>query len=220
VAGILKQNFNPLRAEKMKNKYNERISSLTDKELLLHLYMTQFILIVISLILGFILFDHFAYLKNIRIKDIHIVTVGMPAGAAVVIIDIVLMKLLPPKFYDDGGLNERVFRNRNIFHIFIIAILVAFSEELLFRGIIQAKVGLLLASMVFALIHYRYLFNWFLFVNIVLLSFVIGLIFQWTNNLVVTVTMHFVIDLLLGIYIKYRRLQVHNEQEGVGGAHE
>lgn len=205
----------------MKNKYNNLISSLTDKELLSHLYMTQFILLVISVILGFILFDHFSYLNKMQLKDIHILTIGLPAGAAVVIIDMVFMRLLPPGFYDDGGLNERIFRNRNLFHIFIIASLVAFSEELLFRGIIQAKVGLILASIIFAIIHYRYLFNWFLFVNIVLLSLCLGLIFQWTNNLAVSIMMHFVIDFLLGIFIKFRRLPaVQDEQEGVGGAHE
>ncbi|NRD80605.1 CPBP family intramembrane metalloprotease [Bacillus sp. BRMEA1] len=189
----------------MKNKHNELISSLSDKELLVHLYMTQFILMVISVILGFILFDHFAYLKNIQIFDLRIITIGVPAGCTVVILDMTLMKILPPSYYDDGGLNERIFRKRTIFHIFIIAILVAFSEELLFRGIIQEKVGLITASIIFAIVHYRYLFNWFLFINIVLLSFMIGVIYMWTDNLAVTIIMHFVIDLLLGIYLKFRR---------------
>lgn len=189
----------------MKKKYNELIKSLTDKELLLHLYMTQIILLAISFILGVILFDHFAYLNHIYLKDPNIIVIGLPAGIAVVMIDLILMKYLPPSLYDDGGLNERIFKNRNIPHILIIAAFVAFSEELLFRGIIQTKVGLLLASLIFAIVHYRYLFNWFLFLNIVVLSFVIGMIYEWTDNLAVTILMHFVIDFLLGLYIKFRR---------------
>ncbi|MFP5107942.1 lysostaphin resistance A-like protein [Neobacillus sp. C211] len=199
----------------MKKKYFELINELTDKDLLFHLYMTQGILCVISLILGFIFFDHFSYLNNISLNDFHIISIGLTAGITVVMVDILLMKSLPSSFYDDGGLNERIFKNRNLFHILIIALLVAFSEELLFRGIIQTKVGLILASIIFAIIHYRYLFNWFLFVNIVILSFFIGLIFLWTDNLAVTIVMHFVIDFLLGVYIKFKRPIREDEQGGV-----
>jgi uncharacterized protein len=199
----------------MKKKYFELINGLTDKDLLFHLYMTQVILCGISLLLGFIFYDHFSYLENISLDDSRVFTIGIPAGLTVVLFDILLMKWLPTSFYDDGGLNERIFKNRNIFHILIIALFVAFSEELLFRGIIQTKVGLIFASIIFAIIHYRYLFNWFLFINIVVLSFFIGLIYDWTNNLLVTIVMHFVIDFLLGVYIKCKSPTRNNEQGGV-----
>jgi uncharacterized protein len=199
----------------MKKKYFELINGLTDKDLLFHLYMTQVILWAISLILGFLFFDDFSYFNNFNLIDFQIISIGIPAGIAVVIADILLMKWLPSSYYDDGGLNERIFKNRNAFHILIIALLVAFSEELLFRGIIQTKVGLILASIIFAIIHYRYLFNWFLFINIVLLSFFIGLIFEWTDNLAVTIVMHFIIDFLLGVYIKIKRPIRLDEEGGV-----
>lgn len=199
----------------MKKKYFELINSLTDKDLLFHLYMTQVILCVISILLGLIFFDHLSYLNHISLQDFQIITIGVPVGIAVVLADILLMKLLPSSYYDDGGLNERIFKKRNIFHILFIALFVAFSEELLFRGIIQTKLGLILASIIFAIIHYRYLFNWFLFVNIVVLSFFIGLIFEWTGNLAVTIAMHFVIDFLLGVYIKFRRPIREDDQGGV-----
>jgi len=199
----------------MKKKYFELINGLTDRDLLFHLYMTQVILCVISLLLGFIFFDHFSYLETIILDDSQIFTIGIPAGLIVVMLDVLLMKWLPSSYYDDGGLNERIFKNRNIFHIVLIAFFVAFSEELLFRGIIQTKVGLVFASIIFAIIHYRYLFNWFLFVNIVVLSFLIGLIFEWTNNLAITIAMHFIIDFLLGVYIKCKSPTREDERGGV-----
>ncbi|MDF2856067.1 MAG: rane protein [Neobacillus sp.] len=189
----------------MKNKYNDIVSSLTDKQLLSHLYLTQLILLVISLFLGFILFDQFSFLQALQFNDFRIFSIGIPLGLTVVIVDILLMKWLPESFYDDGGLNDRIFRNRKVIHIAFIAAFVAFSEELLFRGVIQTKVGLIIASVIFAIIHYRYLFNWFLFSNIVLLSFLIGFIYQLTNNLAITITMHFTIDFLLGLYIKFKQ---------------
>ncbi|OLS40204.1 CPBP family intramembrane glutamic endopeptidase [Bacillus sp. MRMR6] len=198
----------------MKKKYTELINGLTDKELLFHLYMTQLILLVMSIILGFLLYDRYSFLQNTDITDPRIFTIGIPAGIAVVLLDILLMRYLPPSFYDDGGLNERIFRNRNVLHIAFIAAFVAFSEELLFRGVIQTKVGLIVASIIFAIIHYRYLFNWFLFSNIVLLSFLIGFIYDWTNNLAITIVMHFTIDFLLGLYIKCKKVKDVNVQEG------
>lgn len=199
----------------MKNKYNELIKGLTDREILFHLYMTQIILLVITIVLGFLLFDQFSFMKAIDFSDIRILLIGVPAGVAVVILDILLMKWLPSSYYDDGGLNKRIFKNRSIFHIAWIAAFVAISEELLFRGVIQTKVGLILASLIFAVIHYRYLFNWFLFTNIVVLSFFIGYMYEWSENLALTIVMHFTIDFLLGLYIKYRHSKEIVEQEGL-----
>jgi uncharacterized protein len=200
----------------MKRKYNELITALTDKELLFHLYMTQIIILAISLILGFLFFDNFSFF-NPDWKDVRILSIGAPCGIAVVLADLLLMNLLPRSYYDDGGLNERIFKNRTSLHIVVIAAFVAFSEELLFRGVIQTKVGLLIASLIFAIIHYRYLFNWFLFLNIILLSFFIGFIYLKTGNLAITIWMHFIIDLLLGLYIKFRKVNriADEEQEGV-----
>lgn len=199
----------------MKNKYRDLINGLSDKELLLHLYLTQIILLVITFLLGFLLFDHFSFMQAIDFSDYRVWLIGVPAGAVVVIADIFLMKWLPSSFYDDGGLNDRIFKNRSVIHIAWIAAFVALSEELLFRGVIQTKVGLILASLIFAIIHYRYLFNWFLFSNIVILSFFIGFIYDWTNNLAVTMIMHFIIDFLLGLYIKYKHSIDIDEEEGL-----
>lgn len=196
----------------MKDKYNGLIKELSDRELLFHLYLTQVILLVISVILSMILFDSFLdFLDLFNWNDKNIVIIGGAAGLAVVILDVILMKWLPPSYYDDGGLNERIFKGRSVFHIAIIAAIVAICEEILFRGVIQTHVGLIVSSVIFAVVHYRYLFNLFLFINVIVLSFFIGFIFLITENIIVTIFMHFIIDFLLGIIIKYRK----NRQEGM-----
>lgn len=196
----------------MKEKYNGLIKELSDRELLFHLYLTQVILLVISVILSMILFDSFRdFLDLFNWNDKNIVIIGGAAGLAVVILDLILMKWLPPSYYDDGGLNERIFKGRSVFHIAIIAAIVAIFEEILFRGVIQTHVGLIASSIIFAVVHYRYLFNLFLFINVIVLSFFIGFIFLITENIIVTIFMHFIIDFLLGIIIKYRK----NRQEGM-----
>lgn len=187
----------------MKNKYEDIIKSLSDREILFHLYATQILLIIVSFILGFFLFDDFtSFWSLFSWSDLNVWLVGGSAGIAVVIVDVVLMKWLPPSYYDDGGLNERVFTPRSYVHIAVISAIVAFSEEVLFRGVIQTHFGLFISSTIFALIHYRYLFNMFLMTNVVTLSFLIGFIYMKTDNLAVTIFMHFLIDFLLGVYIK------------------
>lgn len=189
----------------MKDQYKETVASLTEKELLFHLFATQILLLTISAVLGMILFDSLDEFTKIFIwNDRKILTVGAAAGISVVAIDLLLMKVLPPSYYDDGGLNVRVFRNKAVWQIALIAAVVAVSEEILFRGVIQTHAGLIVTSVIFALVHYRYLFNWFLFTNIILLSFLIGFIYLQTNNLLVTIIMHFLIDFLLGLSIKFR----------------
>ncbi|AGX05329.1 MULTISPECIES: CPBP family intramembrane glutamic endopeptidase [Bacillaceae] len=190
----------------MKKKHMEIIKELSDKDLLFHLYATQLLLLAISAILGFILFNDFSSFFDLFFwEDLNILYIGAGAGIAVVLADLLLMKIVPASYYDDGGLNERIFRNRNPLHIAVIAAIVAFCEELLFRGVIQTHFGLLVSSIIFAAVHYRYLFNWFLFVNIIVLSFLIGIIYLKTGNLAVTIVMHFLIDFLLGISIRYRK---------------
>lgn len=197
----------------MKNRFQDLIKDMTEKELLFHLYTTQLILLTVSFILGMIFYrDIWFFMSLFDWNDQKIFTIGITSGVLVVSLDVFLMKVLPKSYYDDGGLNEKIFRNRNFFHIAFIALIVAFSEELLFRGLIQTKFGLITASLIFAIIHYRYLFNWFLFINIVVLSFVIGYLYLWTDNLAVTFVMHFIVDFLLGLLLMKKNSVFFNKK--------
>lgn len=193
----------------MKNRYTDLIKELSDRELLFHLYITQVILMVVAVILGFILFDNITdFFQLFNWSDVQVIFVGGIAGLIVVLIDTVLTKVMPEQMYFDGGLNERIFQSRSVIHIAFIAAMVSFSEEILFRGVIQTHFGLFISSLIFAVIHYRYLFNWFLLLNIIILSFFIGFIFEATNNLAVTIFMHFLIDFLLGLMIRIKHYKL------------
>ncbi|WP_147533821.1 CPBP family intramembrane glutamic endopeptidase [Bacillus marasmi] len=197
----------------MKNRYTDLIKELSERELLFHLYLTQLLLLVVAIILGTILFDNFQeFYQLFNWNDANVLLLGGIAGVIVVVIDTILTKVLPEHLYFDGGLNERIFQNRSFIHIAIIAGIVSFSEEILFRGVIQTHFGLIFSSIIFAAIHYRYLFNWFLLLNIIILSFFIGYIYEVTNNLSVTILMHFLIDFLLGLMIRIK----HDKLERTG----
>lgn len=200
----------------MKKKYDDIIKELSDKEIVFHLIATQLLLLTVAACLGWFLFDSMAeFFTLFKWQDKNIWLVGGVAGIAIVLLDLLLMKILPRSYYDDGGLNERLFRNKTIGQIALIAAAVAISEELLFRGVLQTHFGLIVSSLLFALIHYRYLFKWFLFVNIVALSFLIGYLYDLTGNLLVTIFMHFLINFLLGCVICFFTPKKHHEQEEI-----
>jgi uncharacterized protein len=194
----------------MKNKQKELVMQITDRELTFHLYATQLVLLTLAIIMGIFLYDDISDFINQFAWNRQILLFGVSSGIAIVIIDLLLMKLLPAKYYDDGGINDRIFRNRSIIHIMLLAAVISVCEELLFRGIIQYHFGFIAATLIFALVHIRYWGNWFLIINIVLLSAWIGLVYEWTANLAVTMVMHFIIDFLLGLAIKY---QAENQEK-------
>ncbi|MGM9927696.1 MAG: lysostaphin resistance A-like protein [Bacillus sp. (in: firmicutes)] len=187
----------------MKNKQAELIKNMSDQLLLLNVYLTQVIVLVIAVVVGFFLFDNWtAFIDLFYWNSWDILVLGAGVGFAIVIYDLVLMKWLPDSYFDDGGINERIFRHLSYVQIFFVTITIAVSEELLFRGVIQHHSNIWVASLIFALVHYRYMFNPFLLVNVTVLSFIIGLLFEYTGNLFVTITAHFIIDFLLGVFIK------------------
>ncbi|MBS4173311.1 CPBP family intramembrane glutamic endopeptidase [Bacillus sp. FJAT-49736] len=188
-------------------KWNQAniIQQLSKKELTFHLVTTQLVLLTISVLLGIFLFKDFSAFFNLFRFDSSIYLIGITNGVLIVLLDLIFMKVLPDRFYDDGGINERIFQDRSIMEIIGLTILIAFSEEILFRGVIQTHFGIIAASIIFALVHIRYWGHWFLILNIVILSFWIGIVYEWSNHhLLTTISMHFIIDLLLGIAMKYR----------------
>lgn len=179
------------------------IKHLPDKEIVFHLYLTQGILLFVSLVLGFFLFDNWvSFIKLWNWNDWNILFIGSAFALLVVVIDFLLMKWLPEAMYDDGGINERIFQKRSIPHIFILCLLISFSEEILFRGVIQTHFGLLIASIIFALLHVRYLYKWVLLTSVILLSFLLGYIYELYQNLWITVYAHFWIDFIFAVKLR------------------
>lgn len=129
---------------------------MTDRLLLLNLYITQGLTLIIGLI--WILFQKRNPFQLLIIPEkVHFVAWGLGLAAAMLIVDYLLTHIVPEESMDDGGINDLLFRNRPVWHIIVIAAIVSVCEELLFRGAIQYSIGPYWTSIVFALIHVRYL---------------------------------------------------------------
>ncbi|SDQ53730.1 CPBP family intramembrane glutamic endopeptidase [Virgibacillus salinus] len=191
---------------------SEIIKGMTDKELSKQIIFSQLLLIVVSLLSSLIFFDDMVeWFGLFRFNLYEIAYYGILPGLIIVASDIILIYFFPTKYYDDGGINDRIFRNRSIKKIFAIALLVAVSEEILFRGVIQTTFGYVVASIIFALIHIRYLKKPVLLLSVLIVSFYIGYIFILTENLLVTITAHFIVDFLLGVVIRFKSEVLYNE---------
>ncbi|WP_280768267.1 CPBP family intramembrane glutamic endopeptidase [Salipaludibacillus daqingensis] len=185
------------------NKQAELIKKLTDKELILNLYVTQIGMLVIAILISLFLGNVFLPFQHLFFQLDHLM-IGFVFGIGVVLIELFLYRIVPRKWFDDGGINERVFSALHPIHIVFISLIVAISEEILFRGVLQSQFGIWIASFIFALVHFRYLSNIFLFSVTVALSFSLGGLFLWTENLLTVIVAHFIIDVILGLLIRYK----------------
>ncbi|OEF97258.1 hypothetical protein BHF71_03740 [Vulcanibacillus modesticaldus] len=195
---------------KLNRKIN--ITEIDHKLLIFNLYLTQFLILTIALLLYYIFFDLnplevVNYLFPEKITDKFYL--GLVFGILVVAIDLLMSKLLPKTWIDDGGINEKLFSNLSIWHIAVMTTIVGFSEELLFRGVLQSLLGILGTSVIFTIIHVRYLNKVVLVTSTFLISIGLGILVMnvgWFAGVVAHVT----IDFLLGVTIKKRWLIYKN----------
>jgi CAAX protease family protein len=82
----------------------------------------------------------------------------------------------------------------------LISVSAGLAEELLFRGVLQIKVGIVGASIIFGLVHFvspSYV------IAAAVMGFYIGAIFQMSGHLLVPIQLHFIYDLGALAYIRY-----------------
>lgn len=183
----------------------EIIQKMSDREITIQLIATQCILLATALVTSLFVFDSYwsDWLSLFPISPSMWIWYGVIPGLLILLIDLSLLYSLPKRFYDDGGINEKVFKNRTTPSVLLLTLLIAISEEMLFRGVVHTQLGYVIASVIFAVIHFRYLTKPVLFISVLLVSFYIGYLFEVTGSLTVTITAHFMVDAVLGLWIRY-----------------
>jgi membrane protease YdiL (CAAX protease family) len=130
---------------------------------------------------------------------------GCGFAAVVIAADVLITRLAPEKIMNDGGVNDRIFRGRAVWHIALISLIVALCEELLFRGAIQHAIGLYWTSILFTVLHIRYLKHWIMTGLVFCISYGLGWIYIQTGTLWAPIIAHFAIDFIMGCLIRFRR---------------
>lgn len=180
------------------------IDEIDDRMLLINLYATQAFTLIIGII--WILFQRENSLNVLAFpKQWEFLAWGAGLAAAVIAVDLLISRWVPDEATDDGGVNDRIFRNRPIWHIALISFVVAVCEELLFRGAIQHAIGPYWTSIVFAAIHVRYLRHWIPTGLVFSISYGLGWIYIQSGTLWAPIVAHFIIDFVMGLIIRFRR---------------
>ncbi|OKP86739.1 abortive infection protein [Paenibacillus helianthi] len=177
---------------------------LTDKLLLVNLYITQGLTLIIGLIWILLQKRNPIHILNFP-ENAQFVFWGLGLAAIMLVVDFLLTHIVPEDSMDDGGINELLFGKRPVWHILVIAAIVSVCEELLFRGAVQHSLGPYWTSILFAVIHVRYLRHWIPTGWVFLSSYGLGYIYIHTGTLWAPILCHFIIDVFSGLVIRYRR---------------
>ncbi|MFC6332312.1 CPBP family intramembrane glutamic endopeptidase [Paenibacillus septentrionalis] len=181
------------------------IDELDDRMLLINLYLTQALTLIIGLIWVFFQQQNLTSLLSISVSWVDVLLWGSGLALLAVAADLILSRFVPDELADDGGINEKIFANRPIWHIAVICLIVGFCEELLFRGAIQHAFGPYWTSIIFAVIHVRYLKHWIPTGLVFCISYALGWIYIKTGTIWASIFAHFLFDFIMGLMIKYRR---------------
>jgi membrane protease YdiL (CAAX protease family) len=184
---------------------SEIIRRMSQKELLLNLYLSQFLFLILAVIIGSFTIDSLSQFSSFfRFDFTEVFLFGGGIAVLIIGIDLILWNKLPSNMVDDGGINAKIFGSLSVLQILILTLVIALCEELLFRGVLQPFVGYFWASILFALLHIRYLRKIVLLLSVIGVSFLFGGLFHLFSNLYVTIFSHFLIDFVLGLLIRYK----------------
>jgi len=180
------------------------VDQLNDRMLLANLYVTQALTLIIGIV--WILFQRRNPLELLYFPSTWEFAVwGGGLALLVLLFDLSISRFVPEEASDDGGVNERIFRSRPIWHIAVISFVVAVCEELLFRGAVQHAFGPYWTSILFAAIHVRYLRHWIPTGMVFAISYGLGWIMEYTGALWAPIMAHFLVDFIMGCIIRLRR---------------
>jgi len=86
--------------------------------------------------------------------------------------------------------------------LFIIFLSGAGVEEILFRGVIQQHLGIWLASVLFTVIHFRYLKKVALMIEVFLMGMILGMTYLVTQTIWIPILCHLCVNISTAVMIK------------------
>ncbi|KHE91071.1 MAG: CPBP family intramembrane metalloprotease [Candidatus Scalindua rubra] len=93
-----------------------------------------------------------------------------------------------------------IFSETKLPDLCLISVFAGLAEELLFRGVIQVKLGIVGASIIFGLLHF---ITPAYFVIATIMGLYLGILFQYYDSLLIPIQLHFIYDLGALIYLRY-----------------
>ncbi|MCL1917516.1 MAG: CPBP family glutamic-type intramembrane protease [Peptococcaceae bacterium] len=183
---------------------------VTRKQILLSLAIT-----VVLTVLAACLVLFFCQISiGVYIKDLLSALPATAPDAVLIIAFPVLMVGLEwvilryvPRHYWFEPINNQLAQKFNLFELTAIFAIGAISEEFLFRGVLQNTFGFWIATLLFVLIHTRYLKRVLLLAVSLVLGCGLGLVYLVSGNLWVVILCHFLLNMGVIMILKRRILK-------------
>lgn len=204
-------------------QYAVKYPNLTTKDLKLSFWLSQLMLLVPGILFLWLIFlrrgyslSFFFTLNNllgiwIEGSFVALLGIGLQGGA---------WKIFSLDAFDDGGINRLLLRlpMGTLIPMFLFG---GFSEELLVRGVLQTGIvslmgsigGVLLTSLIFTVMHIRYLKKPVLMIGVFIISIVLGSLYVLTGTLWASVWAHFLYN--SGAALLAKKYYLPLIQEGV-----
>lgn len=170
-----------------------------EKKINLHVFgLVYFVLFIIPFFLNeqspFIKFPKLD--QNFQSKMQFDIGIGIAGGLIVVFISYLLTRFTKIFRALVESFNE-ILGPLTIVEIFFIASFSSIAEEFFFRGLVQGKLGIWAGTLMFGLLHSgpgkKYL-PWTVFA--VVIGFFLGEMYEWRQNLLVPIIIHFVVNFI------------------------
>lgn len=132
------------------------------------------------------------------------------ACVALLLFGVILTLTIPAAYIAD---TNKTYQNDTLPDVFIFMFIAVLFEETLFRGIIQNLlliftghqwVAILSTALLFIVFHIQYFKKPIMLLNICIPSLVFGWIYFKTNNILVPIFVHFILNFGMTILFKYK----------------
>ncbi|ARF16122.1 CPBP family intramembrane glutamic endopeptidase [Sporosarcina ureae] len=199
--------------DQVENRYEKSTQDSKTKDMII--VFSSFTFVCFAIIFGLLVYDVLT-IQNLLsfdqpMKSIMILVIS---SIALVVYGVVLTFIIPSNYIDD---NNNSYQDDSLSKIFILMFIAAMFEETFFRGIIQNVlflftthewVAILLTTGLFLLIHIQYFKKPIMLLNICIPSLIFGWIYFKTNNLLVPILVHFIMNIGMTTLFKYKIISV------------
>ncbi|MED1944407.1 MULTISPECIES: CPBP family intramembrane glutamic endopeptidase [Brevibacillus] len=168
----------------------------------LNLWLTQGIVMGVAVAGSLLVLGWEATLSLFILPDWDAVLWAVFVAAGIIIASIAMDRYLLKRWQDDGSINEKVFGTMLPSTTILVCMVVGVGEEWLFRGVIQSLTGNFWSSLIFTLIHIRYLKKPLMIISVFGTSLILGLLFSHYQSLWPSIVAHILIDVMLAFYLQ------------------
>lgn len=116
------------------------------------------------------------------------------APAIVIAMEWLLFRYVPRRYWFEP-INDQLAQKFSLWELALIFAMSSVSEELLFRGVLQNLLGFRIATLLFVVIHVRYLKRALLLLVTFILACVLGGVYLQSGSLWVVILCHFLLNM-------------------------